>query len=114
MSRRGRKRLRRMACVVGAVLACLWTVALIRPFNFGLTGQHRGVLLKGRPWSLAILYEGGWPDRAWRSRSHLRAPGDGSYLGHDGPLGFGAVWGTRRWNGNSPVIVTGAGVVMPW
>ena len=96
------------------VLSCLASTALVRPIDFGLTGTREGVFVRGTPWCLSLVYQEGWPDREWLSRSHLRAAGEGTYAHRDGPFGFGVGWGSRRWNGNTPIIVSGVYLTVPW
>jgi hypothetical protein len=115
MRRRARKRLRCAGQWVAVALTCLWAIPLFfQPFDVGLKGEHRGVVLLGTPWSIGVLYQQGWPDKRWLSRRHLRAPGEGHYYGSDVRLGFGIGWGTHRWNGNTPIIVSSAHVMVPW
>jgi hypothetical protein len=114
MSRRSRKRLRRVGCVVAGVLASLWVIALVRPFDVAIGDEHRGLILTGDVLSVGARYQHGWPDKAWVARSHLRAPGERSYFGFDGRPFFSLGWRTHRWNGNTPIIVNGPELAVPW
>ena len=106
----------------------VWGVATIGALAWLATvaADGRPLVIRGNRVGVGVLPVGfggvfigvgwGWPSKDWLSRSHLRGSGDGDV--HGGlqletlfPIGLGCLG--RRWNGNTPIIVTWCGLALP-
>jgi hypothetical protein len=109
-----RKWRRRVGWAVWAVAMALggaW--ALTAMFgDIGLYGDLVGIAIRERGGSVSLDVATGWPDAAWMRRSPLRAPGDRADRRFD-DQGVRIGRESRRWNGNTPIIVTWYGVSLP-